>query len=276
MTNEELQQEFLRQQEEELKEVRRIQEIAEDVVSQHNIKIPIENIESVVEMLGGRVEKAKTVDDNGIIKTGENAFILNLLEYDIPRDNEIGCHNYGVAKLLGLLYIGMGFQINQALWDSQQIGKLFTFKGKEFFVQTNLAKDYYLKLINKNLEIMKSKKNVKEQTVEAEENSVKAAETYVPVLLTLTSEFTKAQDFLDNTALDITATPESIAAIGEANEGQKSDAPATIVLTTIHSAKGLEWDHVYIMDAVDGIFPKANPFLQFLPLLFCIFQFDLC
>ena len=83
MTNEELQQEFLRQQEEELKEVRRIQEIAEDVVSQHNIKIPIENIESVVEMLGGRVEKAKTVDDNGIIKTGENAFILNLLEYDL-------------------------------------------------------------------------------------------------------------------------------------------------------------------------------------------------
>lgn len=129
MTNEELQQEFLRQQEEELKEVRRIQEIAEDVVSQHNIKIPIENIESVVEMLGGRVEKAKTVDDNGIIKTGENAFILNLLEYDIPRGNEIGCHNYGVAKLLGLLYIGMGFQINQALWDSQQIGKLFTFKS---------------------------------------------------------------------------------------------------------------------------------------------------
>lgn len=136
---------------------------------------------------------------------------------------------------------------------------LSTAEGKEFFVQTNLAKDYYLKLINKNLEIMKSKKNVKEQTVEAEENSVKAAETYVPVLLTLTSEFTKAQDFLDNTALDITATPESIAAIGEANEGQKSDAPATIVLTTIHSAKGLEWDHVYIMDAVDGIFPKANP-----------------
>ena len=130
--------------------------------------------------------------------------------------------------------------------------------GKEFFTQTNLAKNYYLNVLHKNLEVLKAKKNIKEQTIESEEAAVKSAETYVPVLLTLTSDFTKAQDFLDNTALNISATPESIAAIGEANEGQKSDTPATIVLTTIHSAKGLEWDHVYIMDAVDGIFPKVN------------------
>lgn len=34
---------------------------------------------------------------------------------------------------------------------------------------------------------------------------------------------------------------------------------ANLVLTTIHSAKGLEWDNVYIIDAIDGVFPSITP-----------------
>lgn len=131
-------------------------------------------------------------------------------------------------------------------------------KDKEFTEQTEMAKEYYLDLLKHNLDMLEKKKNIKEETIDNAKQAITSAKTYVPVLLTLTRDFTKAQDFLDDITLDLSATPESISAIGEANEDQKTDKPATIVLTTIHSAKGLEWDHVYIMDAVDGIFPQTN------------------
>lgn len=39
--------------------------------------------------------------------------------------------------------------------------------------------------------------------------------------------------------------------------GQDSPTPdAPVILSTIHSSKGLEYDHVVIMDAADGLFPK--------------------
>ena len=34
------------------------------------------------------------------------------------------------------------------------------------------------------------------------------------------------------------------------------DSECKFILSTIHSSKGLEYDKVYIMDAVDGIFPE--------------------
>ena len=55
MTNEELMQLFLKQQAEELAEIRQIQKIAEDVLDEYNIAIPIKDIDSVVEMLGGKI-----------------------------------------------------------------------------------------------------------------------------------------------------------------------------------------------------------------------------
>jgi DNA helicase-2/ATP-dependent DNA helicase PcrA len=40
-------------------------------------------------------------------------------------------------------------------------------------------------------------------------------------------------------------------------EVDKPKGDGTIILSTIHSAKGLEWDHVILLDCVDGIFPNA-------------------
>lgn len=125
--------------------------------------------------------------------------------------------------------------------------------------QTELSSDYYIKLLEQNLKILKEKKKISEKTIEAEEAAVNTAKNYIPVLLKLMEEFHSLQEFLDSISLDMAAVPESIAAVGQANEGRKSDDTSSIVLTTIHSAKGLEWDHVYIMDAVDGIFPNRSP-----------------
>lgn len=129
---------------------------------------------------------------------------------------------------------------------------------KEFPKQIDILQQYYLDLRKRNLEILKSKPKIKDQTIDAEETAFQSAKTYVPVLATLAKEYPSVRNFLESISLDLSATPESIAAIGQANEGQKNDQPANIVLTTIHSAKGLEWDHVFLMDAVQGVFPKMR------------------
>lgn len=35
-----------------------------------------------------------------------------------------------------------------------------------------------------------------------------------------------------------------------------------VVLTTIHSVKGLEFNTMFIMDCVDGIFPRTQPWIE--------------
>ena len=67
MTNEELTQLFLKQQAEELAELRQIKKIAEGDLDAYHIDIPIKDIDSVVEMLGGKIEEAKDVFGLGVI-----------------------------------------------------------------------------------------------------------------------------------------------------------------------------------------------------------------
>ena len=47
-----------------------------------------------------------------------------------------------------------------------------------------------------------------------------------------------------------------------ASAAEQKDDPQTgrgIVLSTVHSSKGLEYDTVYLMDVVDGVFPESIP-----------------
>lgn len=126
--------------------------------------------------------------------------------------------------------------------------------------QAECAKNFYIGLLEKNLELLKKNKKVKETTTQAAEAVVNTAKTYIPILLELMKDSSSMQDFLDSISLDMTAVSEEVASIGQENEGQASTGNASVVLTTIHSAKGLEWDHVHIMDVIDGVFPKI-PFM---------------
>ena len=42
-------------------------------------------------------------------------------------------------------------------------------------------------------------------------------------------------------------------------EAGGGDPACPFVLSTIHASKGLEYDRVFLIDAVDGIFPSVNP-----------------
>lgn len=66
--------------------------------------------------------------------------------------------------------------------------------------------------------------------------------------------YTDLQTFLDDTALD---PPHS------AGEGAAISSPQEerLILSTIHSAKGLEWDTVFIINLANGRFPSAQALL---------------
>lgn len=70
-------------------------------------------------------------------------------------------------------------------------------------------------------------------------------------LKVLIHEYEKLQDFLDDVTLDPIETG--------ADQDQTGDR---LVLSTIHSAKGLEWEAVFIINLVEGFFPSAHAVIR--------------
>jgi len=69
-------------------------------------------------------------------------------------------------------------------------------------------------------------------------------------LKTIVSGYDDLQQFLDDASLD---PPE-------AEQSAYTDDTDTLILSTIHSAKGLEWDAVFVIGLADGRFPHASAF----------------
>ncbi|MGN0030495.1 MAG: ATP-dependent helicase [Candidatus Gastranaerophilaceae bacterium] len=69
----------------------------------------------------------------------------------------------------------------------------------------------------------------------------------------LSGQYTNLEDFISDMALE---PPDS--SVEGMYKNNSSDEALTI--STIHSAKGLEWDSVFIIGAVDGRFPSAYSF----------------
>ena len=68
----------------------------------------------------------------------------------------------------------------------------------------------------------------------------------------LSSQYNKLEDFINDMALE----PPDASVDGM----YKSIDDGALTISTIHSAKGLEWDSVFIIGAVDGRFPSAYSF----------------
>jgi DNA helicase-2/ATP-dependent DNA helicase PcrA len=69
-------------------------------------------------------------------------------------------------------------------------------------------------------------------------------------LKVLLAGYETLQAFLDDTALD---PPQS-----ETTDGVAVSAGERLVLSTVHSAKGLEWDTVFVIHLTDGKFPSVQ------------------
>lgn len=67
-------------------------------------------------------------------------------------------------------------------------------------------------------------------------------------LKTIIADYDNLQSFLDDTALD----PPELSEVGPL------PTTDTLVLSTVHSAKGLEWDTVFVINLADGKFPTSH------------------
>ncbi|MCF8260315.1 MAG: ATP-dependent helicase [Melioribacteraceae bacterium] len=71
------------------------------------------------------------------------------------------------------------------------------------------------------------------------------------ILLNMTNNYSTVDSFLDDMALD-PPTDSVVDVDPTSNENER------LTLSTIHSAKGLEWHSVFIIHAVDGFFPSSQ------------------
>ena len=70
------------------------------------------------------------------------------------------------------------------------------------------------------------------------------------VFVNISVNFVSLDKMLEELALD----PITASAV---DTEQKQDEEPPLILSTIHSAKGLEWEHVFIIQCLDGIIPSA-------------------
>lgn len=70
------------------------------------------------------------------------------------------------------------------------------------------------------------------------------------------AEILEALGTMEATPLDLLDRLETLNHL--MREGASPEAEASVILSTIHSSKGLEYPHVIVMDAVDGILPKVS------------------
>lgn len=107
-------------------EIRKIEKLSEYVSDKYDVKVPITNIEKLVEKIGGTVvfENLK-YDHNHIIKTGNESFIIKINNFYFPKDGKISDKALKriIANELGYLFLYMGYQTNNELWKSIQTKK---------------------------------------------------------------------------------------------------------------------------------------------------------
>ncbi|MBU0674875.1 MAG: ATP-dependent helicase [Proteobacteria bacterium] len=72
----------------------------------------------------------------------------------------------------------------------------------------------------------------------------------------LVAGYPDLQSFMDDTTLDPPGATDETAGGRLGGDGE------SLVLSTIHSAKGLEWDHVFVIHLAAGRFPTCQPFMR--------------
>lgn len=80
----------------------------------------------------------------------------------------------------------------------------------------------------------------------AESDKLKNDMDALSVLRDMVLTYDKIVDFLDDIVLDATV--------------QTEDDEEMLTISTIHSAKGMEWKHVFLIQCTDGVFPKIRKY----------------
>lgn len=91
-----------------------INDLADRVILAYDIAIPILDIDSVVQRIGGRVEEKADLDilyDGRVRKDGAASFYIEVSPYLSPRRR-----SFTIAHELGHLFLHMGYRTNWKRW----------------------------------------------------------------------------------------------------------------------------------------------------------------
>ena len=90
-----------------------INNIAEDIIQSFNISIPVENIDDVVQKLGGSIEVDSRLFECKVLKRDKKfKIILPLFQNEKHR-------RFAIGQELGHLFLHMGYLTSNKLWDRQ-------------------------------------------------------------------------------------------------------------------------------------------------------------
>jgi len=117
-------------------------------------------------------------------------------------------------------------------------------KDSDYKTQLNKIKEFYFSMAEEKVNLSRSSESSKEKQIDAIKNDKKT----IKVLLEIANDYTSIKSMLDAFTLD--RTPD-----------QKKDDNA-LTISTIHSAKGLEFEHVFVQNCIDGIFPGESSFIS--------------
>ena len=136
-------------------EIRKIEELSEHILYKYDVKIPITNIEELVEKMGGTVVCENLGwDHNHIIKTGNESFIIKINNYYFPKNGKISDKALKriIADELGNLFIYMGYQLDNELWKSFSTKKEYHMgygRRQNFHYSLLMPKNIFTQIIKK-------------------------------------------------------------------------------------------------------------------------------
>lgn len=148
-----------------------INKVVDSVRYIYGIESPIDDMENIVRLLGGKIEEVAFDDfcDGSIQKYGEDSFCIKVS----PFQNEQR-RNFTIAHELGHLFLHMGFRTNLDVWRAQE-DCVYTrfgtseqeYQANEFAAALLMPKHEFIKVINEvavgnkiNMEIVAKRFNV--------------------------------------------------------------------------------------------------------------------
>lgn len=126
-----------------------INSLTEDILDSFKIQIPIQDIDALVDLLGGSIQTDFSCTDGTVVKEGESFRIFVSPFQDEKR------RRFTIAHELGHLFLHMGYLINEELWkrqDENVYNRLGSsekeYQANEFAAALLMPKNEYLKKMN--------------------------------------------------------------------------------------------------------------------------------
>lgn len=131
-----------------------INNLTQDIIKIYEIQIPIQDINGVVEKLGGRIEESFNIDNlsDGSIRKQDDGFVICVSPFQ-SRERK----KFTIAHELGHLFLHMGYRINSNFWDSQENATYYRsgdslkeYQANEFAAALLMPKKNYKEIMDKN------------------------------------------------------------------------------------------------------------------------------